>query len=33
MDLVDWDQCFSVFCYGIKRYYLKEDHLAPETGY
>jgi hypothetical protein len=30
---VDWEACTRGFCYGIRRYVVKEDAVAPSTGY
>ena len=30
---IDWDRCLSDYCFGIQRYYFKEDRLAPESGF
>ena len=33
MKLIDWDLCLAGFCHGIQRYFLREDHFSPESGY
>ncbi len=33
MKLIDWNLCISGFCHGIQRYFLREDHFSPESGY
>ena len=30
---INWDRCLNDYCFGIQRYYFKEDRLAPETGF
>jgi len=31
--LVNWNICLPGFVYGIRRYFLREDCLSPESGY
>ena len=30
---IKWERCLNDYCFGIQRYYFKEDRLAPEMGY
>jgi hypothetical protein len=30
---IDWQKCIQRFCYGIRRFYIKEDVVGPETSY
>lgn len=30
---IDWERCIQTFCYGIRRFYIKEDIVGPETSY
>lgn len=31
--LIDWAHATQGFCYGIRRFYAKEDIVSPDTGY
>jgi len=33
MKLIDWEKQLNGFCYGIQKFYLREDHFSPESGY
>lgn len=30
---IDWNKAVSEFCYGIRRFYIKEDIVSPLTTY
>lgn len=30
---IDWDQCMQLFCYGLRRFFIKEDIVGPETHF
>eukprot|EP00351_Strombidinopsis_sp_SopsisLIS2011_P000788 CAMPEP_0116872054 /NCGR_PEP_ID=MMETSP0463-20121206/2693_1 /TAXON_ID=181622 /ORGANISM="Strombidinopsis sp, Strain SopsisLIS2011" /LENGTH=96 /DNA_ID=CAMNT_0004511669 /DNA_START=1014 /DNA_END=1304 /DNA_ORIENTATION=+ len=30
---IDWYRAISSFLFGIKRYFMKEEFMAPETGF
>ena len=33
MKLIDWKILLNGFCYGIQWFFLREDHLSPDTGF
>jgi hypothetical protein len=28
---IDWEKCVHAWCYGIRRFYSKEDIVSPES--
>ena len=30
---INWNKAVMDYCFGIQRYYFKEDRLAPEAGF
>ena len=33
MKLIDWEIMLNGFCYGVRRFFLREDQFSPESGY
>jgi hypothetical protein len=31
--LINWEFCLRGFMFGIRRYYLKEDCISPDSGF
>jgi len=31
--IIDWSTCIQEFCFGIQRFYFRENRLSPESGF